>query len=59
MAIKIARASPKDRHNILPNTSKSKSLAEYTIEMPSHFKLQMLPEARRKCSKLPSLMTTG
>jgi PmbA protein len=26
MAIKIARASPKDRHNILPNTSKSKSL---------------------------------
>jgi PmbA protein len=26
MAIKIARASPKDRHNILPNRSKSKSL---------------------------------
>ena len=26
MAIKVARASPKDRHNILPNTSKSKSL---------------------------------
>src|SRR4051812_1417599 len=23
MAIKVARASPKDRHNILPNTSKS------------------------------------
>ena len=26
MAIKVARAGPKDRHNILPNTSKSKSL---------------------------------
>src|ERR687889_949034 len=26
MAIKIARASPKDRHNILPNRSKSKPL---------------------------------